>query len=215
MGKNFFMPIFATLTIDCVYEKFHSRSMGGITPTIPNFLIEWILMRRRSGMAESVPDARHVMCALIGALLTIMALVSPLYATGLKDIRIGEYTEYTRVVFEFDQPIGQEDHIVQYNNRLTAMFPETDPDLVRKIPFKRSRRIKNLQVWVGKNDLSVVLFFNFANFRYESFRMRDPFRIAVDIYPLKGQAPGGTPSTPEPKREPLSNGQPPTRVKEQ
>ncbi len=156
-------------------------------------------------MADCAMGARYVVWTLIGAILATIGLVSPGQATNLKDIRIGEYAEYTRVVFEFDKPIDQVDQIVQTNSRMTVMFPEAEPDLVRKIPFQRSKRINNLQIWVENKKLSVVFLFEFAVSRYESFRMRDPFRIALDIYPQTGPVVDSKASIDEKNQEPISN----------
>jgi hypothetical protein len=167
--------------------------------------IEWILMISRAGMADSALDARYLKWTLIGAILATIGLVSPVQATNLKDIRIGEYTDYTRVVFEFDKPIDQEDRIVLTNSRMTLMFQEAEPHLVRKIPFHRSKRINNLQIWVEDNKLSIVFLFEFAISRYETFRMRDPFRIALDIYPQIGTVTDNKASIIETKQEPIAN----------
>ena len=156
-------------------------------------------------MADSALDARYLIWTLIGAILATIGLVSPVQATNLKDIRIGEYTEYTRVVFEFDKPIDQEDQIVLTNSRMTLMFREAEPHLVRKIPFHRSKRINNLQIWVENKKLSIVFLFEFAISRYETFRMRDPFRIALDIYPQIGPVTDNKESIIVTKQEPIAN----------
>lgn len=173
--------------------------------TIPSSQTEWMLMKSRSGMANSELDARHLIYTLIIAILAVTGLVSPAQATDLIDIRIGEYSEYTRVVFEFDKPIDQEDQVVQTNSRMTVMFREAEPRLVRKIPFQRSKRINTLQIWNEKKKLSIVLLFEFAISHYESFRMRDPFRIALDIYPQTGQRVDNKASFIKSNQEPTSN----------
>ena len=141
-------------------------------------------MGHAEGMVKSTLPTRSLTIGLTWAVFVIFIWIPDLNAAALKDIRIGRYTAYTRIVFEFDEPIAVTDHIVQSSGRMTVVFPDAKPEFVRKIPFERSPRIEKLQFWLDHNGLSVVLFFNFLYYRYESFNMGNPFRIALDVYPL-------------------------------
>jgi len=105
-------------------------------------------------------------------------------AASLKDIRVGQYDNYTRIVLEFDDPIEFQTIKPQAQGHLTIVFPDAWPNMVRKIPLERSQRLKDIQIWQRQNELSVVLAFDFDHFRYEYFQLNAPPRIALDIYQL-------------------------------
>ena len=144
-------------------------------------------MKRRLCIADLTLRVQQLIWFIIGAIYAVSAAAAP-YPAGqdaaLKDVRIGEYKDHTRIVFEFDRPLAKTEQVIRSDSRMTVVFNAAQPRLVRKIPVERSQRLDDVQLWVSGNELSVVLLFDFANFRYESFRMGDPFRIALDVYPL-------------------------------
>ena len=69
------------------------------------------------------------------------------HAALLKDIRVGEYRGFTRIVFELDtSPIEPEKIEPQPPGRLAISFTNTSADLIRKIPIERSPQVKNVQI---------------------------------------------------------------------
>ena len=131
-------------------------------------------------------------------ILTIFTAISN--AALLKDIRVGEYEGFTRIVFEFDTPVGTTQILPTTQGRLKAVFGNTSPGLRRKIPIERSRHIKDLQIWNQNGKLSVVLIFDLARFRHDSFPLNHPPRIVLDIQPLKSVA-KNAPAPAQPTRE--------------
>ena len=114
----------------------------------------------------------------------LIILVYSTQAALLKDIRIGEYDKFTRIVFELDSSIKPE-HIVRISaGQLSVVFANTSAEFIRKIPVERSRHIKNIQLWDKTNQLSAVISFDFEHFRHESFPLNNPPRIVLDIQPL-------------------------------
>ena len=104
-------------------------------------------------------------------------------AAELKDVRIGEYDDFTRVVFEFSALVAPGDFDDKDPGRLTVTFPETRPRLIRRIPADRSDRIGGVQLWQKGTTLSAVLSFPFDRFRFAYFTLSEPDRIAIDIFP--------------------------------
>ena len=125
-----------------------------------------------------------ILSPLLSASLVLIILVFSTQAALLKDIRIGEYDKFTRIVFELDSPTKPE-HIVRISSgQLSVVFADTSAELIRKIPVERSRHIKSIQLWDKTNQLSAVFSFDFEHFRHESFPLNDPPRIVLDIQPL-------------------------------
>jgi hypothetical protein len=118
-------------------------------------------------------------------ILATALLLRPCPATAeqLLDVRIGEYDGYTRVVFEVDTPSVQPRIDIGTKGQLWVDFDHTAVNLVRKIPVKRSRHIENIQFWQHDDHLSTVLKLNYPRYRFKTFSLDTPPRVAVDIYP--------------------------------
>lgn len=109
-------------------------------------------------------------------------------ASELKDIRIGEYDNFTRVVFEFSDSVVPRNFDDGSSGRLTVAFPWTQPRLIRKIPTERSPRIDDTQLWKTGTVLYAILVFPFDRYRYDFFTLSEPDRIVIDIFPLNDAA---------------------------
>jgi hypothetical protein len=121
----------------------------------------------------------------LSAVFVLTIFLSSSQAALLKDIRIGEYDQFTRIVFELDSPTEPEQIIPISSGQLKIVFAYTSAEFIRKIPVERSRHIKNIQIWDKSNQLSAVFNFDFEHFRHESFPLNDPPRIVLDIQPLE------------------------------
>jgi hypothetical protein len=126
----------------------------------------------------------------------LITWICPSYAAKLKDIRVGEYQTHTRIVFEHGDTIPHETLRPLAAGRLSVVFPDTELDLIRKIPIDRSRRLKEIKIWQRQNELSLILTFAFAHFRYELSRMDQPKRLVVDLFHM---TPPETTSVSEPE----------------
>jgi hypothetical protein len=116
---------------------------------------------------------------------TILFLCSrPANAGQLLDVRIGEYDGFTRIVFEIDSPSAQPRIDIGAKGRLWVAFDHMGVNLVRKIPVKRSRHIKDIQFWHHGGHLSTQLKVDYPQYRFETFSLSNPPRVAVDIIPL-------------------------------
>ena len=123
----------------------------------------------------------------------------PVHASYLKDIRIGEYGGFTRIVFELDTPVSSQHINPQSSGQLVVTLNQTEPSLMRKIPVERSKHVRSIQLWQRGDHLSTHFQLDYDHFRFEYFPLTDPPRLALDVYPLVAPA---TPShTVETKRE--------------
>lgn len=134
----------------------------------------------------------------------------PANAAQLLDVRIGEYDGFTRIVFEVDTPAAAPRIDIPSIGKLSVAFDRTDVNLVRKIPVERSRHIESIQFWQHDGRLKTVLLVDYPYFRYETFPLSNPPRIAVDIFPTAAPVsedtkPAGSespsPIQPEPSHE--------------
>lgn len=131
---------------------------------------------------------------LSAGFVLIMAYTS--YAALLKDIRVGEYNGFTRIVFELDAPAEPEKIELGADQRLAVVFRNTTADLIRKIPVDRSPHIDNIQIWEKGNRLTALLAFDFDGFGHKSFSLTDPPRLVLDVHPAPNAPIVGDASSP-------------------
>ena len=116
----------------------------------------------------------------IGILLFAAPCLS--FAARLKDIRIGEYEKFTRIVFESDiAPVDPQIRALP-SGQLTLVFKETQPAFIRKIPIDRGHFIQDLQILVQKDQLAIVLDLNRPYERWKTFELGNPSRFALDVF---------------------------------
>lgn len=135
-------------------------------------------------MVNLLNRRKWIIGPLIGAGFALIAWIAPSMAATLKDIRVGQYDSYTRIVLEFDDPFELQEIKSHTPGHLTIQFSDALPGLVRKIPVERSRKLKDIQIWQRENGLSIILVLSFDRFRHESFQLPTPPRIALDIFPV-------------------------------
>lgn len=116
------------------------------------------------------------------AAAALLLTCNPSSAANLKDVRIGEYDDFTRIVFEFDAQVAPQPITFPHPGVLDISFTDTVPSFRRRIPVERSDRISALHIWIKKTGLSASLHFSGALMRHESFTLENPFRIALDVY---------------------------------
>lgn len=124
-------------------------------------------------------------------LIPLFCVIAPLtigvaatHVAYLNDIRVGEYESHTRLVFELSESTTFEKIVSRKPGHLTIIFANTQPQLVRKIPIERTRRVKSIKLLSRKDSLSLNLTFSFDQFRYELLEFENPFRFAIDVFHL-------------------------------
>ena len=115
---------------------------------------------------------------------------SPCLAAVLKDIRVGEYDTFTRVVFEFDTPETINDPIMDLGEaRIQIGFPQTQPQFVRRIQLPGATHVKDIQIITDQTGLSAVILLSAPYSRTDSFNLDAPVRKVLDIYWGNNSAP--------------------------
>lgn len=119
---------------------------------------------------------------LLYAVLSLMMYTGLGQAAQLRDIRIGEHDNYTRIVFELDVLVESDLKISSNTNLIEVRFPDTRPDLIQKIPLRQAEHVKNVQIWTTKERLTAVLELDAKHTKVDSFPLNAPPRIALDVY---------------------------------
>ncbi len=111
--------------------------------------------------------------------------VAPCLAACLKDLRIGQYDTFMRIVFEFDEAVAEPILNNHPSGQLDITFSRAHPDLIRRIPTMHRNRIDDIQIWMRGDDLVAFVDFSFHSFRYKWFPLSNPHRIVVDVSVLE------------------------------
>lgn len=133
---------------------------------------------------------------LLMIIVILNAHITAAQGAGLRDIRIGKYEHFTRVVFELDAAVAPPEITTSAPGRLSVAFAESEPRLIRKIPDHRSALIDAIDLWQSGPVLTAALVFNVETFRFKWFALSDPNRIVLDVYPLAASAPSPQPTIP-------------------
>ncbi len=138
-----------------------------------------------------------ILSPLLSATFVLSFFFSTTNAALLKDIRIGEYQKFIRIVFEFNTPVEPDSIDLISADQLTVAFPHTAVDFIRKIPVEKSHHIKNIRIIDQSNHLSATINFDFRYLRHESFQLNNPPRVVLDIQPqaATGKSVKGTVAT--------------------
>jgi hypothetical protein len=132
--------------------------------------------------------SRHRLHLPLAGICVILALwAAPAGASYLKDIRIGEYEGFTRIVFELDAPVSSQHINPKESGQLVVTLNKVQPRLIRKIPVERSKHVRSIQFWQRQGHLSTHFQLDYAHFRFEYFPLTGPPRLALDVYPLAAQ----------------------------
>lgn len=154
----------------------------------------WLLIESGETMIELSKPSLRLQWPLFFIIVILNAHVTAAQGGGLRDIRIGEYEHFTRVVFEFDAAVAPPEISSPAPGRLSVTFAETEPRLIRKIPYHRSALLNGIELWHGGPGLTAVLVFGVEKYRFEWFALSDPDRIALDVYPQNVSAPSSLPT---------------------
>jgi hypothetical protein len=91
---------------------------------------------------------------LAGLLALLILWTATAAGSSLRDIRIGEYDGFTRIVFELDTPVTSQTINPQDAGQLLVTLGNTTPRLVRKIPVERSAHVRDIQFWQRRGNLT-------------------------------------------------------------
>ena len=150
-------------------------------------------------MVDALIHRRWLYAHLLSTSIVLFAWLTPSSAALLKDIRIGEYDNFTRVVFESTTDLTTEGITASAPGQLTIVFADTQPALVRKIPLDRSHLIQHLKIISQKGRLSITLHFSRRYVRFDTFGLKTPPRVVLDVF---WQTPTGQSESQSPQPKP-------------
>ena len=139
-------------------------------------------------MMNTMTFSARLRFLLLAATLFSMLWAPPLQAALLKDVRLGEYKTFTRIVFEFDQAPPAIPDISVQEAELRVIFKGLTAELRRKIATQQSPHVDAVQIWLEDNHLSAVFKVDTSFKPSKISSLSNPPRLLMDIHckpPLK------------------------------
>ena len=157
-------------------------------------------------MVNMLNPKNWIWVPLLSTGIVLILLAHTGHAALLKDLRVGEYKDFTRIVFELDAPAASEKIERRSARQLAVVLGGTSTDLIRKIPVERSPHVSDVQIWEKGDRLTVLLAFDFDDFEQNSFSLPDPPRLVLDIRPTAHAPETGAESAPTPPAHDRNSG---------
>ena len=168
-------------------------------------------------MVDVLIFRRWLYAHLLTTGIVLLAWLPPVYAQSLTDIRIGEYDNFTRIVFESNATFEAEKIVSSDPGKLTVIFRKTNPAFIRKIPVDRDPHIDRIKVFTHDDKLSITLFFSNPHARFDTFGLKAPPRMVLDVFwqppqqqPVSGSSPNKSVVMPMEKELPQGRPSPST-----
>jgi hypothetical protein len=133
-------------------------------------------------MGKALSSKIWLFAVLCNAIMLLSACMTPSWAALLKDIRIGEYETYTRIVFEFDSAVRQP-VISQTAEQVQVVLTGTQPDLKRRLPLEGNRYLRDIKIQsVHPDKISIIIQHDARILRISSFELHSPPRLVLDAH---------------------------------
>jgi hypothetical protein len=159
---------------------------------------------------------------LLGAALGLCLIAVPAPAAELRDVRVGIYDTFTRIVFEFDGPVQFRQPDLQGQGSFTVRFINAESDLTDRALQAKTKGLARLKILNQAPHLVADVGLPFTHLTLKAFTLTGPQRVVVDAYKTKPPAQRITikdlvikeslqPATPQAeKMQPASSRQPDT-----
>jgi hypothetical protein len=155
----------------------------------------------------------------ITVMVVLCCAVASSDAAVLRDVRIGEHDDFTRVVFEFDDVTRYSKPALKDKGTLSVVFFESSAPAVlshRRLQ-ERTRRLDTLKFEPRGSSLATTVTVASRYFKVKTFSLFGPFRVVFDVYWLSAPPPDGAvvEATPLQTGEPVRvNPQPTDRARQ-
>ena len=126
----------------------------------------------------------HISCMTLISLVILLDWLGTASANQLSNVRIAEYTNYTRMVFEFMDNTGYSNPIVEREGRITVIFYECSAE-IKFTPQQlkeKTKRINSLVLVQQGSNLFANISLSNANCTIKTLYLPAPYRVVLDIY---------------------------------
>ena len=121
---------------------------------------------------------------VIIAAVLLMLQVAETQAANLKYVRTAKHQDFTRIVFEFQNPAQFKEPVIDGKGKFTVVFPDSTTVLPRQILYKKTRirPVRSIEFIQKGPLLTAGITLSFPYFKLKSFSLSGPDRVVIDAY---------------------------------
>jgi hypothetical protein len=101
-------------------------------------------------------------------------------------VRTAKHENFTRIVFEFQNPTQFKEPIIHGEGKLSIAFPDSTTVLPQRIFYKTTQiqPVRSIEFTQKETLLTAVIQLPFSDFKLKAFSLPDPNRVVIDAYKI-------------------------------
>jgi hypothetical protein len=118
------------------------------------------------------------------AAVLLMLQAAETQAANLKYVRTAKHQDFTRMVFEFQNPAQFKEPVIDGKGKFTVVFPDSTTVLPRQILYKTTQiqPVRSIE-FIQKGTLLIAgIKLSFPYFKLKAFSLPGPDRVVIDAY---------------------------------
>jgi hypothetical protein len=121
---------------------------------------------------------------MIAALVLFMFQCGEAQAANLKYVRTAKHHNFTRIVFEFENPARFNDPVIDGEGKFSMVFPDSTTVLPPQILYKTTRIqvVHSIELIQKGTLLTAGIKLTFPYFKLKTFSLPGPDRVVIDAY---------------------------------
>ena len=132
-----------------------------------------------------IAKLRNILPCIFLSVLLIATAAGPAGAAKLSAARIGRHSDYSRIVFEFEEPAQYRIQEQKDVDRLAVVFFDSSGDVPQSLPPENSRCIRAVVISEQDENLVADISLFSPRYRLKPFTLQNPFRMVLDIFCLE------------------------------
>lgn len=121
---------------------------------------------------------------MIAAVVLFMLQSGEAQAANLKYVRTAKHHDFTRIVFEFENPAQFNDPVIDGEGKFSVVFPDSTTVLPQLILYKTTRiqPVHSIELIQKGTLLTAGIKLTFPYFKLKAFSLPGPDRVVIDAY---------------------------------
>ena len=121
---------------------------------------------------------------MIAALFLFMFQFGEAQAANLKYVRTAKHRNFTRIVFEFENPAQFNEPVIHGEGKFSVAFPDSTTVLSQQIIYKTTRiqPVHSIELIQKGTLLTAGIKLTFPYFKLKTFSLPGPDRVVIDAY---------------------------------
>ena len=124
----------------------------------------------------------RILPLVLALLISFVWMAESAFAAKLREVRTGEKSGFTRLVFQFETPARFQVQDKAALNQLSILFLDTTSGL-SQANQKYAEPVKNIAINPDGPHLKAVVGLSIPHYRLKTFVLTEPHRVVFDLYP--------------------------------